>query len=724
MEKERSDELSVENLEMNFRRFRDRGTEYTISKLVKLLMGEVFVDRLGYDDDKLDVFYVSFIINVIENFVSSENNRELLFALNGFLEGYDSLSVGDRYKTYMDYAPPLNNKIKRSWSDPNKQFHYLEEPIEKTLANRLYGDISRNDSKKLKAIANQVISELNESPGGFPKSPKLRPIRELPQIQANNVEEKPPSADEIGKEDAENRKETSLSDSKEDTTAEINSSLPDECISNDDNEKICSVNDNNRSNDMIRSDSTVDPENAPTVISLPEMQTIASAEKVKALSNRFYIFVVAVVMVFLAGIAIFLTIKAQSYENTVPDEGSDSLDYTVDFNSYINNTSDSSSLISELSGSEETSGSEYIPNYLEIETPEGLSREVNGDRRSPYTTYQIKRGILGNKIVFNSISNSDPIGGDERNFIAARENTANQSVAANKWTTSDVVVEDGKEYIIRLYVHNNNPTGFDAVATNTKVAFGISTTSSRQVQVDGFISADNAEPNIYWGHINFIAEQSFHLNYIYGSALLENEGIGKDGGIKLGDNIITKKTNGGVLIGYDDLDGCVPGGYEYQNYVTICVKAVFDTDYRIENQVRLVGGAEIWGSYVIAEIGDIVEFRISYKNISTTDMQNQVAIRNLLPKSLEYVPDTTKIVNATYPNSTMLTPGEAIVTDGINIGNYGAGSNAYIYLRAKVVEDGLADGKNTLVSWAQGGVGDKTIQDYAGVIVNKSSETS
>lgn len=197
--------------------------------------------------------------------------------------------------------------------------------------------------------------------------------------------------------------------------------------------------------------------------------------------------------------------------------------------------------------------------------------------RETYTVDDINGGVLGNKIVFNSITDSEPIGGDERNFVAARENTENPTAETNWWNANDITVEDGKEYVIRAYVHNNSPLGNDAVATNTKVAFSIPSASAKQIAVNGFIKADNAEPDEYWDSVRFNAEQNFHLEYVYDSALLENNGIGK-GGMKLSDEIVTEATKGGVLIGYDALDGNIPGCYEYASYVTIRVKAVFNND--------------------------------------------------------------------------------------------------------------------------------------------------
>ncbi len=514
----------VEKLEKHFIRLRDKCKEYSMGKLVKLLMGDGLIDGLGHDDDKLDVFYASFIINVIENFVSSENDRELLFALNGFLEGYDTMSVGKRYETYMNYAPSYDNRIKSYWKSPGKHFHNAEEPIVKTLANRLYGDISRDNRKKLKAIANQVIKELNESPGGFPKSPKLRTIRELPQIQDNNTEENPLLTNEVGKEDAKNCKEASSAGSKEDTAAEIISSFSDEGISNNDSVHNCLPDDNNRSNDMICSGFVVDPKNKPNVISLSIKQTIANTEKIKA-----YIFAAAAVMVILAGVAIFFATKAQR-EVTLPDD---------------------------------------------LEWGWG----DNGGLRSDYTTLQIERGALGNKIVFNSISDGGENGGfsgHEKNFVSARDSAAEID---GVWRANNIVVENNHIYTIRAYICNNNPNE-NNVAENTKICFSIPMGDAKVVQVNGIFESSNAEPSEYWDSINFICgdENAFHLEYVYGSAMLWNDGIGK-GGLSLGDEIVTEATKGGVLIGYDALDGRVPGGYEYHNYVSICVKAVFAPEY-------------------------------------------------------------------------------------------------------------------------------------------------
>ncbi len=341
----------------------------------------------------------------------------------------------------------------------------------------------------------------------------------------------------------------------------------------------------------------------------------------------------------------------------------------------------------------------------------------NGGGRPSYTVDQINKGVLGNKIVFNSIS--DSVDGDEKNFLSAQAATDD---IHGTWQGNNITVENGKEYTIRLYVHNNNPNGYDAIARDTKAAISIPTTSGKQVQVNGFITSSNATPSKYWDYVNFNSDNNaFHLEYVYGSALLYNNKIGV-GGLKISDDVVEKAASqNGTLIGYDALDGNVPGCYTYDNYVTVRVKAVYDTDYTVTQKVRVIGGVKEWTDYVNAKVGDTVEFQMEYKNITNGESQDNVSVRDILPSNLEYIPNTTKLWNEFYDGG-LISPDTAMFGNGINIGGYNPGANAYVRFRAKVVDQNLGCGTNTLVNWIQGGVGKVTIQDYASVLVNKVCE--
>lgn len=371
-------------------------------------------------------------------------------------------------------------------------------------------------------------------------------------------------------------------------------------------------------------------------------------------------------------------------------------------------------------------------NYTDPETGE--------KGRPSYTIEEINNGAIGatsvsdgedyknsdnypGQIIFNTISDSTI--GSEKNYVAARECVLLEDGSwegATKdtiWSGNDITVEDGKYYIIRLYVHNNNPNGWDAVAEDVHVSFSIPNEydkENKRIQVNGFIDSSNATPSEYWDYVNFNSEVPFHLDFVNNSGLLENNGIGL-GGLILSDDIVKAKS-GGVLIGYDALDGRIPGCYQYDNYVTIKVRTMFDYEYTVEQKVRLVGSNDDWGDVIEAEVGDKVDFRIEYKNTSDTS-QIGVAIKDILPANLKYVAGSTILKNANHSDDAKVIR-DSLVENGIRIGDYGKDANALVYFTAEVVDENLEVGVNTLTNWSQAGVGQKTIQDYASVILYKN----
>jgi len=310
-----------------------------------------------------------------------------------------------------------------------------------------------------------------------------------------------------------------------------------------------------------------------------------------------------------------------------------------------------------------------------------------------YTLEEIDAGALEGIYAFNSIRNSTI--GDEKNFVGARENTGVNAGKNNVWCIDEIKVQHSAEYIVRLYVHGSNNYGTDSIASNVKVAFNIPTETAKCVKVTGFIFANHAHPNQYWSSVAFVSDIPFRLEYIYGSALLENNGVGKNGGVKLSDEIVTKAAaNHGTFIGHNQLDGRVPTGYQYANYITIRVKAVFDVPFLIEGKVRIDGSVD-WAQSVKVRTGTILDFQFYYKNINGST-QNDVMLQCKLPSNLHYVTGSTKIFNAKYDDGAL---SEGITTKGVNIGNYTPSSDAYVRFTVEVVDDNLADGWNTLITW-------------------------
>lgn len=338
--------------------------------------------------------------------------------------------------------------------------------------------------------------------------------------------------------------------------------------------------------------------------------------------------------------------------------------------------------------------------------------------------------------VFNSIINNSNYG-DERNFVSAL--SAKQDVHADVWEPNTLIVEDGETYFIRMYIHNDNPNGEAATAIGTKAVFSIPEVSGTQIEVGGWINSDNANATQIYDDIVFQSsnDQPFHLEYVYGSAVLWNNGFaGAKGAVIMDDAIVTGQTSDvqtGTLIGYEGFDGKIPGGFEYDQIVCIQVKAVYDYEFWVDVKVRLAGTEDEFAETIEAEVGDKVEFRIEYHNavtVSDSDAENEkniqhdVMLKDFLPNNMVYVANTTYLRNANHKNDNegkgmQLFPDDALFTTGVNIGNYTPNSNAAVYFIAKVVDKDLDDGKTVLVNWAQVSVSSMVHQDHAKTRVQK-----
>ena len=194
--------------------------------------------------------------------------------------------------------------------------------------------------------------------------------------------------------------------------------------------------------------------------------------------------------------------------------------------------------------------------------------------RKAYTLDELKEGKLGNTIVFNSMA--DTVNGvyrDERNFVFAAEDIGTDG-ESERTLYDEIEVQDGEEYIVYMYVQNNNPNGDMAVAENVRVAFSVPGSTSYKIPVTGEIFSSNAFPSKYWDNCMFKSDHVFHLEYMPDSAFLKNNIWSADAGVQLSDSIIDFPD--GIFIGYDRLDGEIPGGYQYGACISIKLKVVFD----------------------------------------------------------------------------------------------------------------------------------------------------
>lgn len=320
------------------------------------------------------------------------------------------------------------------------------------------------------------------------------------------------------------------------------------------------------------------------------------------------------------------------------------------------------------------------------------------------------------KITFNSIVDN-PVVGDERNFVVVRD----AAITTDGGWQDNVTVQPGKEYLVRVYVHNNAATSLNLKALNTRVSATVPTTTGKNVSVSGFVTADNSDPLSVWDDIHFNSTSDFNLAYVPGSAEIYNNGYAAGGsGKSLPDSIVT---SAGALIGYNGPDGTVPGCFQYANYVYFKIKPQFapTSEFTMSKKVSK-HGANQWVESYAAQPGETVDFLIKYNNVGEVQ-QDGVTFRDTLPAGMTYVAGSTIFGNASNPSGVKASDNIANGV-GINVGSYKPGSNAWAIFSAKVAaNDNLPTcGANTLVNKAKVTTGGGSIEDTANVTVPKECQ--
>lgn len=312
------------------------------------------------------------------------------------------------------------------------------------------------------------------------------------------------------------------------------------------------------------------------------------------------------------------------------------------------------------------------------------------------------------KVVFNAIVDN-PEHGDEREFVLIRE--------AGKGTyTGKIKLQPGKEYEVYSYFHNNAKSSLNTgagtgIARNVRMSADVPTVvkPGEQGKISTSITADNATPKKVWDEAYVTSDSTVALRYVPGSAVVHSGG-GVNGKV-LSNSLFSPA---GTFLGYSELNGVLPGCADFAGYVVYRLK-VDQPNFEVKKEVSLADKNK-WSNEVSSSLSGKVDFKISYKNTGTTT-QNNVTIKDVLPKGLKYVPGSTVLTNVSNPNG--LKVSDNIVNNGINIGNYGAGATATVTFSATVDSDRTqyACGKNTLVNKASAITSSGTKQDDARVTI-------
>lgn len=322
-------------------------------------------------------------------------------------------------------------------------------------------------------------------------------------------------------------------------------------------------------------------------------------------------------------------------------------------------------------------------------------------------TYTIEKPA--DHVTFNSITNNPNIG-DERNFVGIRESGTN-----SQWT-DNMTVQDGKEYTVRVYVHNNAAANLNKVAENVTAKVNLPTTTAKSIQVDGQISSSNASPTDVWDQATFSNAENFNLAYTAGSLKYENNAFGA-AGTAIPESVFT---NTGAKLGYDKLDGKIPGCFQYAGYLTFKVKPQFapKNSFETTKQVRKAG-EKTWAESVNVKAGETVEYQLKYKNTGAV-RHNNVVMQDTLPKGLSYVPGSSSLMNGTNPNGLKISD-NVVTATGVNVGDYNPGAAAYVKFSAKAEAKDITCGVSTLVNKVRTTANGGYMEDTANVVIDNGN---
>lgn len=127
-----------------------------------------------------------------------------------------------------------------------------------------------------------------------------------------------------------------------------------------------------------------------------------------------------------------------------------------------------------------------------------------------------------------------------------------------------------------------------------------------------------------------------------------------------------------------------------------------EKDFEIYCAVRKQGTEE-WKDNLDVQVGDTIEFDISYTNHANKTLEG-VTAKLSLPDSLEFVPGSGKIKRRVYISSDAENPQaeveetlrDSLVGSGVNIGDYSIEDDGYVYASAVVLDKNLLEGNNIL----------------------------
>lgn len=277
--------------------------------------------------------------------------------------------------------------------------------------------------------------------------------------------------------------------------------------------------------------------------------------------------------------------------------------------------------------------------------------------------------ILGATSAFVATS---PIKAAEDVHIESRLEVGNATQKVGPAKTVNARVDDVVN--ITVWYHNIELPDSGQIAENVNVRVAIPGVKTQTHQVTSRVAGTNT--NVVNDLATVNTSIASNLSYIPGTATRRyNTGTNENPVWtvqSISDSVVSTGYNVPVL------NPC----WNFQESINVQARVTASV-ISITKQVK-VEGTDGWVTSINAEEGDNMAFLITVKNEGNERLTN-VIVRDSLPEGLEFVSGSARLINANYPNGYTLS--DSLIGAGVNIGNYGAGSNAYVRFNATVSED-------------------------------------
>lgn len=165
---------------------------------------------------------------------------------------------------------------------------------------------------------------------------------------------------------------------------------------------------------------------------------------------------------------------------------------------------------------------------------------------------------LPTKPVLNQIVNNPKIG-NEKQFLTIRY----LSAATGQ---RQLNVQPGQELALTAYFDNAASKSSQA-AKNVRIRFSVPSAQTTNFKITATLSADNTEPKSLADSVTVTSPQPVKLAVERGTTRLWNN-------VWRGQPVADTAYTTGAVLGYDELDGRVPGGPAYSGYVTLKLKVL------------------------------------------------------------------------------------------------------------------------------------------------------